>query len=114
MMKTVIFQGSELSGVQRRSSELSSRIAELEETLSRTQRELARAQENNAKLQRDLRENQAQKVDQVRGPLRLISPPTHSSQTYYLSLPIPRYGSFLEKFSGSPGIHLAWLKGKVI
>jgi len=37
----------------------------VEETLSRTQRELARAQENNAKLQRDLRENQAQKVDQV-------------------------------------------------
>lgn len=62
-------KGSELSGVQRRSSELSSRISELEETLSRTQRELARAQENNAKLQRDLRENQAQKVDQVLQPI---------------------------------------------
>ncbi|CAG7721128.1 unnamed protein product [Allacma fusca] len=57
-------QGTELSAAQRRANELSSRISELEEALSRTQRELARAQENNAKLQRDLRENAAQKVDQ--------------------------------------------------
>ena len=55
-----------MSAAQRRVNELSSRVSELEEALSRTQRELARAQENNVKLQRDLRENAAQKVDQVR------------------------------------------------
>ncbi len=58
-------QNSELNAAQRRANELSARVSELEEALSRTQRELQRAQENNAKLQRDLRENQAQKVDQV-------------------------------------------------
>jgi hypothetical protein len=38
----------------------------LEEALAKTQKELLKAQEANAKLQRDLRENVAQKEDQVR------------------------------------------------
>ena len=61
-----------MSAAQRRVNELSSRVSELEEALSRTQRELARAQENNVKLQRDLRENAAQKVDQVRNLMGLV------------------------------------------
>ena len=60
-----------MSAAQRRVNELSSRVSELEEALSRTQRELARASENNAKLQRDLRENAAQKVDQVKSEKRV-------------------------------------------
>jgi uncharacterized protein YlxW (UPF0749 family) len=59
------FKVSELNSAQRRSNELASRISELEEALNRTQRDFARAQEANSKLQRDLRENVAQKVDQV-------------------------------------------------
>jgi hypothetical protein len=58
-------QATELSTWQRRVSELTGRISELEETLSKTQKELLKAQEANAKLQRDLRENVAQKEDQV-------------------------------------------------
>lgn len=58
-------QATELSTWQRRVSELSSRISELEEALAKTQKELLKAQEVNAKLQRDLRENVAQKEDQV-------------------------------------------------
>ena len=59
------FQATELSTWQRRVSELSGRISELEEALAKTQKELIKAQEANAKLQRDLRENVAQKEDQV-------------------------------------------------
>jgi predicted nucleic acid-binding Zn-ribbon protein len=58
-------QATELSTWQRRVSELTGRISELEETLAKTQKELLKAQEANAKLQRDLRENVAQKEDQV-------------------------------------------------
>ncbi|CAL8079383.1 unnamed protein product [Orchesella dallaii] len=64
LQSTVEKQTSELSTAQRRASELSTRISELEESLTRGQRELNRAQEANMKLQRDLRENAAQKVDQ--------------------------------------------------
>jgi len=62
-----------LNAAQRKVSELSGRVSELDEALNRTQRELGRAQENNAKLQRDLRENAAQKVDQVRCNFRSSS-----------------------------------------
>lgn len=44
---------------------MTARISDLEENLTRTQRELNRSQDSNMKLQRDLRENAAQKVDQV-------------------------------------------------
>ncbi|XP_076234350.1 PTPRF interacting protein alpha isoform X15 [Calliopsis andreniformis] len=57
-------QSSELSTWQRRVAELSGRVAELEETLSKAQKELLKTQETNVKLQRDLRENVAQKEDQ--------------------------------------------------
>lgn len=45
-------------------AELSGRVAELEETLSKTQKDLLKAQDAGLKLQRDLRENAAQKEDQ--------------------------------------------------
>ncbi|XP_071576966.1 liprin-alpha-3 isoform X15 [Temnothorax nylanderi] len=57
-------ESSELSTWQRRVAELSGRVAELEETLSKTQKDLLKAQEAGLKLQRDLRENVAQKEDQ--------------------------------------------------
>lgn len=44
---------------------MSSRISELEENLTKTQKDLIKMQEANSKLQRDLRENVAQKEDQV-------------------------------------------------
>ena len=43
---------------------MSNRVAELEDNLSKTQKDFLRSQETNAKLQRDLRENVAQKEDQ--------------------------------------------------
>lgn len=43
---------------------MSGRVAELEETLSKTQKDFLKAQDANVKLQRDLRENLAQKEDQ--------------------------------------------------
>lgn len=43
---------------------MSGRVAELEETLSKTQKDFLKAQDANVKLQRDLRENVAQKEDQ--------------------------------------------------
>lgn len=49
---------------QRRAGELNGRVADLEENLSKAQKEFLRSQEANAKLQRDLRENVAQKEDQ--------------------------------------------------
>ncbi|XP_049844134.1 liprin-alpha-1-like isoform X2 [Schistocerca gregaria] len=64
LQNTVDKQSAELSSWQRRVSELSGRISELEETLAKTQKELMKAQEANSKLQRDLRENVAQKEDQ--------------------------------------------------
>ncbi|XP_029043417.2 liprin-alpha-1 isoform X7 [Osmia bicornis bicornis] len=57
-------QSSELSTWQRRVAELSGRVAELEESLSKAQKDLLKTQETNVKLQRDLRENVAQKEDQ--------------------------------------------------
>ncbi|XP_032456379.1 liprin-alpha-1 isoform X30 [Nasonia vitripennis] len=57
-------QSVELSTWQRRVAEMSSRVAELEETLSKTQKDFLKAQDANVKLQRDLRENLAQKEDQ--------------------------------------------------
>ncbi|KAL1131999.1 hypothetical protein AAG570_011609, partial [Ranatra chinensis] len=47
-----------------RVGELTGRVSELEENLNKAQRELVRAQDTNAKLQRDLKENVAQKEDQ--------------------------------------------------
>lgn len=43
---------------------MTSRVNELEENLAKAQKELLKAQESNLKLQRDLRENVAQKEDQ--------------------------------------------------
>lgn len=43
---------------------MTSRVGELEENLAKAQKELLKAQEANSKLQRDLRENVAQKEDQ--------------------------------------------------
>ncbi|XP_076545418.1 PTPRF interacting protein alpha isoform X15 [Osmia lignaria lignaria] len=57
-------KSSELSTWQRRVAELSGRVAELEESLSKAQKDLLKTQETNVKLQRDLRENVAQKEDQ--------------------------------------------------
>ncbi|XP_034951803.1 liprin-alpha-1 isoform X3 [Chelonus insularis] len=64
LQATVEKQSSELATWQRRVSELGGRVAELEETLSKTQKDLLKSQETNVKLQRDLRENVAQKEDQ--------------------------------------------------
>ncbi|XP_029170720.1 liprin-alpha-1 isoform X2 [Nylanderia fulva] len=64
LQATLDKQSSELSNWQRRVAELSGRVAELEETLSKTQKDLLKAQEAGLKLQRDLRENAAQKEDQ--------------------------------------------------
>ncbi|XP_018395368.1 PREDICTED: liprin-alpha-1 isoform X4 [Cyphomyrmex costatus] len=64
LQATLDKQSSELNTWQRRVAELSGRVAELEETLSKTQKDLLKAQEAGLKLQRDLRENAAQKEDQ--------------------------------------------------
>ncbi|XP_048506094.1 liprin-alpha-1 isoform X2 [Athalia rosae] len=64
LQATVDKQSTELSTWQRRVAEMSGRVAELEETLSKAQKELLKSQESNVKLQRDLRENVAQKEDQ--------------------------------------------------
>ncbi|KMY88606.1 liprin-alpha-1 isoform X3 [Drosophila simulans] len=57
-------QTSELSQWQRRVSDLNNKISELEENMSRVQKEHCKAQDQCSKLQRDLRENVAQKEDQ--------------------------------------------------
>ncbi|XP_047741635.1 liprin-alpha-1 isoform X2 [Hyalella azteca] len=54
----------ELSAARERVRELQSRLQEMEETLQVTQKELIKAQDINARLQRDLKENVAQKEDQ--------------------------------------------------
>lgn len=56
---------AELSQWQRRVSDLNNKIAELEENVSKLQKDYCKSQEQCAKLQRDLRENVAQKEDQV-------------------------------------------------
>nr|CAH7764183.1 unnamed protein product [Callosobruchus chinensis] len=57
-------QTSEISTWQRRVAEMQTRVGELEENLAKAQKELLKAQDINSKLQRDLRENVAQKEDQ--------------------------------------------------
>ncbi|XP_041448207.1 liprin-alpha-1 isoform X3 [Drosophila obscura] len=57
-------QTSELSQWQRRVSDLNNKISELEENMSRVQKDHCKAQDQCSKLQRDLRENVAQKEDQ--------------------------------------------------
>lgn len=57
-------QTAELSQWQRRVSDLNNKIGDLEDGLSKVQKEFSKAQESCAKLQRDLRENVAQKEDQ--------------------------------------------------
>lgn len=57
-------QTGEISNWQRRVAETQNRVAELEENLAKAQKELLKAQDTNSKLQRDLRENVAQKEDQ--------------------------------------------------
>ncbi|XP_058816963.1 liprin-alpha-1-like [Topomyia yanbarensis] len=57
-------QTAELSQWQRRVSDLNSKISDLEENFAKTQKEFNKAQETCVKLQRDLRENVAQKEDQ--------------------------------------------------
>ncbi|XP_023029525.1 PTPRF interacting protein alpha isoform X4 [Leptinotarsa decemlineata] len=57
-------QTGEISTWQRRVAEMQNRVGELEENLAKAQKELLKAQEVNSKLQRDLRENVAQKEDQ--------------------------------------------------
>ena len=65
-------QSAELTTWQRRVAELTSRVSELEELLSKSQKEVHKVQETNSKLQRDLRENVAQKEDQVSFPEETI------------------------------------------
>ena len=59
-------QTAELSQWQRRVSDLNNKINELEDNLSKIQKEFSKSQEQCSKLQRDLRENVAQKEDQVK------------------------------------------------
>lgn len=57
-------QTAELSQWQRRVSDLNNRIGELDDTMSKVQKEYSKSQDQCLKLQRDLRENVAQKEDQ--------------------------------------------------
>ncbi|XP_042865284.1 liprin-alpha-1-like isoform X5 [Penaeus japonicus] len=57
-------QTAELNAARERVRELQNRLQELEDNLTITQKELVKAQEINARLQRDLKENVAQKEDQ--------------------------------------------------
>ncbi|XP_060801460.1 liprin-alpha-1 isoform X2 [Amyelois transitella] len=61
---TIAKQSAELSSWQRRVAELNNKVSELEERLGKGEKELAKKQDECAKLQRDLRENVAQKEDQ--------------------------------------------------
>lgn len=58
-------QTSELSEWQRRVSALKNKCDELDENLAKVQKDYMKSQEQCSKLQRDLRENVAQKEDQV-------------------------------------------------
>ncbi|XP_069162783.1 liprin-alpha-1 isoform X8 [Procambarus clarkii] len=55
---------AELNAARERVRDLQNRLQEMEEDLQVTQKELVKAQEINARLQRDLKENVAQKEDQ--------------------------------------------------
>jgi chromosome segregation ATPase len=57
-------QTAELSQWQRRVSDLNNKISEHEDNISRIQKDFSKSQDMNLKLQRDLRENVAQKEDQ--------------------------------------------------
>lgn len=57
-------QTSELSLWQRRVSDLNNKISEQEDNIAKTQKEYSKSQDLAMKLQRDLRENVAQKEDQ--------------------------------------------------
>lgn len=57
-------QTAELSQWQRRVSDLNNKISEQEDNISRIQKDFSKSQDMNMKLQRDLRENNAQKEDQ--------------------------------------------------
>ena len=54
-------------------SELQTRVQELEDALARCQKDLAKERDVTSKLQRDLKENNAQKLDQVRHQLPSLS-----------------------------------------
>ncbi|XP_050563460.1 liprin-alpha-1 isoform X13 [Spodoptera frugiperda] len=64
LQNTIAKQSAELSSWQRRVAELNNKVSELEDRLSKGEKELAKKQEECVKLQRDLRENVAQKEDQ--------------------------------------------------
>ncbi|XP_026319178.1 liprin-alpha-3 [Hyposmocoma kahamanoa] len=64
LQNTIAKQSAELSSWQRRVAELNNKVSELEERLTKGEKELAKKQDECAKLQRDLRENVAQKEDQ--------------------------------------------------
>ncbi|XP_045769850.1 liprin-alpha-1 isoform X3 [Maniola jurtina] len=64
LQNTISKQSAELSSWQRRVAELNNKVTELEERLGKGEKELVKKQEECAKLQRDLRENVAQKEDQ--------------------------------------------------
>lgn len=57
-------QTAELSQWQRRVSDLNNKVSEQEETFSKIQKDYSKSQDMCLKLQRDLRENVAQKEDQ--------------------------------------------------
>ena len=63
-MKIFLFQAVEAGAWQRRAAELTGRVAELEEALHKSRQESVKASDAANKLQRDLRENVAQKEDQ--------------------------------------------------
>ncbi|XP_045485438.1 liprin-alpha-1 isoform X3 [Pieris rapae] len=64
LQNTIAKQSAELSSWQRRVAELNNKMTDLEEKLTKGEKELAKKQEECLKLQRDLRENVAQKEDQ--------------------------------------------------
>ncbi|KAJ8723555.1 hypothetical protein PYW08_003467 [Mythimna loreyi] len=64
LQNTIAKQSAELSSWQRRVAELNNKVSELEDRLSKGEKELAKKQDECVKLQRDLRENVAQKEDQ--------------------------------------------------
>ncbi|CAF4849449.1 unnamed protein product [Pieris macdunnoughi] len=64
LQNTIAKQSAELSSWQRRVAELNNKMTDLEEKLTKGEKELAKKQDECIKLQRDLRENVAQKEDQ--------------------------------------------------
>ncbi|XP_037069944.1 liprin-alpha-2-like isoform X1 [Pollicipes pollicipes] len=64
LRKIIEIQTTEITASQRRVLELQTRVAELEDALARCQKDLAKERDVTSKLQRDLKENNAQKLDQ--------------------------------------------------